>query len=218
MGRAKALAVAALFAVSGCDTQPVPEPEDPYSEAAFRTWLSADDDRAAEYERFARFLADHGVADVVPAWQLARTDANYAARCGFEAFELPPEAKWPAIVPTLRLVHDEVLPVVGRVEVFASNRSAALNTCVRGAKGSRHLAFAAVDLIAPAYEDKRRLFSDLCAMHRRVGPRTAMGLGAYYDPEKPRPSRLGRFHLDASGYRTWGFDYTRSSSGCFKLG
>lgn len=140
--------------------------------------------------------------------QLLRTDANYAARCGVGAFELPPEDKWPAIVPTLRLVELEVVLVVGPVEVFASNRSAALNDCVNGASGSRHLAFAAVDLVAPGRTDKRALFADLCAMHARVGPDSRMGLGAYFDPSRPVASRHGRFHIDRSGFRTWGFGYT----------
>ena len=219
MGWIRVFALAAILVVSGCDrARDVLKPEEPYSEAAFRRWLAADAGRTAQYENLVRFLSNRGVGDVVPAWQLTRTDANYAARCGLGAFELPPETKWPAIVPTLRLVREEVIPAVGPVEVFASNRSDALNTCVHGANGSRHLAFAAVDLVAPGYEDKRALFSDLCAMHRRAGPRKSMGLGAYYDPAKPRPSRRGRFLIDASGYRTWGFDYTRKSSGCFKLG
>ena len=153
----------------------------------------------------------------MPAWQLFRTDANYAARCGIGAFEMPAEAKWSAIVPTLRLVEQEVIPVVGPVEVFASNRSATLNDCVNGAKASRHLAFAAVDLVAPERADLRRLFADLCAMHSRVGPRSGMGLGAYYDPARPIASRHGRFHIDASGYRTWGFGFTRASSYCVTM-
>ena len=158
------------------------------------------------------------MAEIVPPWQLLRTDANYAARCGLDAFEMPPEDKWPAIVPTLKLVRDEVIPAIGRVEVLASNRSDALNACVHGAKGSRHLAFAAVDLVAPERADKAALFVDLCAMHERVGARTAMGLGAYFDPAKPEPSRPGRFHIDASGFRTWGFSYTRASSACVLMG
>src|SRR5688500_13336415 len=128
MGKARVLLVAAVLTASGCDAATDgPVREHLYSKAAFNRWLTAAPSREAEYERFERFLADRGAADVVPAWQLLRTDANYAARCGIGAFELPPEAKWPAIVPTLHLVEQEVIPVVGPVEVFASNRSADLN-------------------------------------------------------------------------------------------
>ena len=207
-----------LVLLPGCDvvTDAV-QPGSRYSEASFDRWLAQDDSRKETFGRFEGFLADQGVSDVVPAWQLLRTDANYAAWCGFGAFEMPAEEKWPAIVPTLRLVRQEVIPVVGRVEVFASNRSAELNECVKGAKGSRHLAFAAVDLVAPDRTDNRKLFEDLCAMHRRVGARSRMGLGAYFDPAKPVASRHGRFHIDQSGFRTWGFDYHRASSYCVTM-
>jgi hypothetical protein len=145
---------------------------------------------------------------------LLRTDANYAARCNLDAFAMPPKDKWPAILPTLRVVRDEVIPVVGPVEVNAAWRSDELNECVNGASRSRHLAFSALDLIAPEREDKRAMFVDLCAMHAKVGARTKMGLGAYFDPSRPGRNKFGRFHIDASGYRTWGYDFTRKSSGC----
>ena len=119
---------------AGCDVAAdVVQSASRYSEASFDRWLAQDDGRKADFDRFEAFLADQGVADVVPAWQLLRTDANYAARCGFGAFEMPAEAKWPAIVPTLRLVGQEVIPVVGRVEVFSANRSDALNDMRQGA-------------------------------------------------------------------------------------
>ena len=115
MRKARVLVLAAVLAASGCDAATDgPLREHLYSEAAFNRWLAAAPGRAAEYERFERFLADRGVADVVPPWQLLRTDANYSVRCGIGAFEMPDEPKWPAIVPTLRLVEQEVAPVVGR--------------------------------------------------------------------------------------------------------
>lgn len=107
--------------------------------------------------------------------------------------------------------------MVGRVEVFSSDRSDALNACVKGASQSRHRAFAAVDLIAPEQTDKIAMFAGLCAMHSRVGARTGMGLGAYLDPARPHLNAVGRFHIDGSGFRTWGFDYKRASSGCLKI-
>ena len=44
-----------------------------------------------------------------------------------------------------------------------------------------------------------------------------MGLGAYFDPYKPRPSAQGRFHIDQAGFRTWGFSFTRASSYCVTM-
>jgi hypothetical protein len=211
----KLLALLVLALVSGCEGAPgARRADDAYSQASFERWLASDERHMAGYGRFEAFLAERGVAEVVPPWQLLRTDATQAARCGFGAFELPPEEKWPAIVPTLRLVEKEVIPVVGRVEVHSSNRSAELNDCIEGAKRSRHLAFAAVDLIAPERTDKPKMFADLCAMHRRAGAKSRMGLGAYFDPAKPATNKEGRFHIDQSGFRTWGSSYSAASSFC----
>lgn len=208
-------ALLVLALLGGCDVAAdLKRPEARDSEASFHRWLAQDVARRKAFDRFERFLTDRGVADVVPAWQLLRTDVRQAAKCGYGAFEIPAEEKWPAIVPTLRLVEQEVIPVVGRVEVFSSDRSDELNACVKGASQSRHRAFAAVDLVAPEQTDKIAMFADLCAMHRRVGARTGMGLGAYLDPAKPWLNRNGRFHIDQSGFRTWGFDYHRASSYC----
>src|SRR5688500_12268713 len=104
----------ALALLSGCDATGILPATDPYSEASFKRWLARDGARKETFGRFEEFLADQGVAGVVPAWQLLRTDAYQADRCGFGAFELPPETKWAAIVPTLRLVEQEVIPVVGQ--------------------------------------------------------------------------------------------------------
>jgi hypothetical protein len=211
-----ALLVCALL--PGCEVATGMLPSaDPYSEASFERWLAQDGDRQETFARFERFLSDQGVSGVVPDWQLLRTDASQAARCGFGAFAMPPEEKWPAIVPTLRLVEQEVIPVVGPVEVHSANRSDELNACIDGASRSRHLAFAAVDLVALERTGRVELFTDLCAMHRRVGARRGMGLGAYFDPATPHANRQGRSHIDQSGFRTWGSDYHRATSYCVTM-
>lgn len=200
---------------------PLSLPSNPSSKSAFEAWLSTDSDpdgsKADRFAEFESFLLENNVADVVPAWQLLRTDANYAERCNLPHFDIPPRGKWAAIVPTLRLVRDHVIPVVGRVEVNSSWRSEAVNACAKGAKGSRHLAFAAVDLIAPEQSDKRAMFETLCDMHWNEGAASGMGLGAYFDPAKPLSNIRGRFHIDASGFRSWGYDYSGTSSGCLLL-
>lgn len=37
-------------------------------------------------------------------------------------------------------------------------------------------------------------------------------------PDRPLENPDGRFHIDASGYRTWGFDYSSRTNPCPKLG
>jgi hypothetical protein len=192
---------------------------DPSSHEAFDVWLRADPARANTFIDLRGFLAKQGVAEVVPVWQLARIDHDYAARCGEAFFALPPREMWPNIVPALRLVRDEVVAVTGRVEVASSWRSPRNNACIGGASRSAHMEFRALDLVAPARTgDRRRLFADLCAMQRRSGRKSRMGLGAYYDPAKLFANLEGRFHIDAHGYRTWGFDYTGKSNPCPDLG
>lgn len=193
--------------------------EQSQSYSAFRQWLNADKTggRATEFHAFERFLVRHGVSDIVPAWQLMRAEADYAQRCNLSVFGIPPRADWPAILPALRAVKQHVIPLLGRVEVSSAWRSPALNQCANGAKGSRHLKFAALDLIAPQRTDKRKMFTDLCAMHARIGAKSRMGLGAYYDSNKPQANPTGRFHIDATGYRSWGFDYTSRSSFCSRI-
>lgn len=191
---------------------------DPASREAFEVWLREDSARRESFGELRAFLADHGVADVVSVWQLARVDGEYAARCDAGHFALPPRRQWSQIIPALRLVRDEVVPVTGALEVVSSWRSPAINACIGGASRSAHLDFKALDLVASRPgSDRRRLFADLCAMQRRAGPKSNMGLGAYFDPAKPLANPQGRFHIDAHGYRTWGFDYTGKSNPCPKL-
>lgn len=214
------LATAALASVG--DVERSPNETGPSSAGAFNRWLFSGDShhagwKATEYAAFQAMLEDEGVAGIVPTWQLWRVDAQYAARCGAAYFAMPPKEQWREIVPTLKLLRSDVIPVTGSLEVVSGWRSPAINTCVRGATRSRHLEFRALDLVACQRGDRRKLFADLCAMQRVVGRRTSMGLGAYFNPDDLAANTEGRFHIDASGYRTWGFDYTASTNPCPKL-
>jgi hypothetical protein len=213
-----ALAAASLAGVG--DMERAPNDTGPSSAGAFNRWLFADNPhnagwKAQDYAAFQRMLEDEGVAGVVPTWQLWRVDAQYAARCGTAFFAMPPKEQWREIVPALRLLRSKVIPVTGPLEVVSGWRSPAINTCIGGATRSAHLDFKALDLVAPSrVANRRRLFADLCAMQRKAGPGSQMGLGAYYRPDKPEANLEGRFHIDAHGYRTWGFDYTGKTNPC----
>lgn len=78
---------------------------------------------------------------------------------------------------------------------------------------SKHLQFEAVDLIAVSRPEAEQLFRELCAIHAALGPQSRFGLGAYFNPENAGNSG-GRFHVDASGFRSWGYSYKAGSSGC----
>lgn len=187
---------------------------DTSSRQTFELWLAADSKRAEDYADFKTLLGSRGVGDVVPPWQLWRVDAQHAVRCETEGFHIPPRTSWPAIVPALRLVRDEVVPAVGPVEVLSAWRSEAINSCVNGARRSKHLMFNALDLTAVEGTERTVLFRKLCKLQERVGQRRRMGFGAYFDPARPERNRVGRFHIDAEGFRTWGFDYTSKSNPC----
>lgn len=183
-----------------------------YSEEAFTAWLRADPANRAGFDEFSGFLGEQGVSGVVPDWQLLRSDVNPARKCKRPQFLLPPRGEWANIVPPLELLRDHVVPELGELEVLSSYRTPELNECVGGASRSKHLGFHALDLAAPEVSDKRDMFRRLCALQAALGSTSKMGLGAYFDPEKP--AGPGRFHVDAMGYRNWGSSYGRESSGC----
>ena len=185
-----------------------------FSHQAFTKWLAANPGEQREFAAFSAHLTQQGVSDAVPVWQLLRSDTKPHLLCRRPAFLLPPRENWANIVPVLRLVRDRIEPVVGQVEVVSSYRTLAFNGCVGGATQSRHLSFSAIDLIVPGQRDSRALFGKLCAIHTKIGSETQFGLGAYFDPLTARPNTVGRFHVDVSGFRSWGYSKHAASSGC----
>jgi Peptidase M15 len=214
------LATASMAGVG--DVQRSPNETGPSSAGAFNLWLFSapaehSAQRAHDYAALQGMLEENGVAGIVPTWQLWRVDAQYASRCGTAYFATPPVERWGEVIPTLKLLREKVIPVTGPLEVVSGWRSPAINTCVKGASRSQHLQFKALDLVANQRSDKRKLFKDLCDMQRAAGSKSALGLGAYFDPSDPARNTEGRFHIDASGYRTWGFDYTAKTNPCPEL-
>ena len=188
---------------------------DPSSQAAFAQWLAEDTARATQFAALEAFLTEHGVAEVVPAWQLARVEEAYAKRCNLDHWQLPPRELWPNVVPALQLVRDHVIPTVGAVEVQSSYRTPEINTCAGGAARSRHMRFQALDLLAvDRPDDHAQFYGTLCAMQSRAGQGSAMGLGAYFDGSDPFYNPNARFHIDGAGFRSWGRSYTAATSPC----
>lgn len=185
----------------------------PYSREAFDEWLIADPSRQADFEGLVHHLASNDVGNVVPIWQLTRTDSNRAKTCVRPEFLLPPREDWDRIVPVLALVRDEIQPEIGELVVVSSYRTQDFNSCIGGASKSQHLKFAALDLIAATPSSNTELFGKLCAIQKRLGSASKFGLGAYFDPAQPNTA-TGRFHVDVSGYRSWGYSKGAESSGC----
>lgn len=169
----------------------------------FASWRAgkAKDEIAAIEAYFAR----EGVADVLPLGDILRSDARWRRCASAQPFAVPPRSMWPALVPTLRYIRDEVVPAVGPVRVVSGYRDQAANSCFKGAKASKHLAFAALDLMPTNGLDRAALIAKLCPLHARTGTAKRVGLGIY---------AATRFHIDTAGFRRWGADYHGASSPC----
>jgi hypothetical protein len=185
--------------------------------AAFEQWLAQSPDNRREFAQFEAYLAGQGVDGVVPGWQLTRSDSGISAHCAGGPFVVPPRELWENAVPVLGFVRDKVIPRVGAVEVVSAWRSPRANRCSNGASRSQHLTFAGIDFVTRDKLDNRRLFVSLCGLQDDLGPASEFGLGAYFEPEKPAKNRKGRFHIDLSGFRSWGFGYGAATSGCRAL-
>jgi Peptidase M15 len=182
--------------------------------AAFERWLAEEPQHRADFAEFEAYLASKSVADVVPVWQLTRSDSGLAATCAGGPFAVPPQNLWDNALPVLRFVREKVVPQIGPVEAVSAWRSPRANRCSNGASRSKHLSFSGIDFVAERPIENRELFARLCALQAKLGPASHFGLGAYFDPAKPQVNRKGRFHIDVAGFRSWGFGYRGESSGC----
>ncbi len=184
---------------------------------AFSGWLSEEPERAAIFADFQRYLASQNVAGIVPDADLLITDGQYRSiKCPVSIYAMPPRAAWPHIAATLALVRDKVIPAIGPVRIVSGYRPSEFNRCIKGAKQSAHMGKGAYDMVARDQKlPKAVLYTKLCAAWQQ-SPESSFGLGAYYDVNDPDRSK-GRFHIDASGYRSWGFGYKGSSSPCRQL-
>lgn len=204
---------AAMLSISGAEAPPAPSTGNDY--AAFSAWLAADPGRSADYAAFHRFLDEQAVDDVVPAWMLLRTDDGNREDCRIARFAMPPRSLWPNVVPALRIARTHAVPAVGPLAVASAWRSPEVNRCAGGASQSRHLRFSAVDFI-PARQpaNVESVLRAVCARWRRAGASSGWGLVAYIDRAHPQWNPDARFHIDGTGYRTWGYSFRRDSSGC----
>lgn len=178
----------------------VSAPRDDELFAAWRAGAASADVAAIE-----AYLMREGVGDIVPLADILRSDARWRTCAKAQPFAVPPRALWPAMVPTLRYVRDHVVPAVGPVRVVSGYRDPVANVCFKGAKASRHLRFAALDLMPVRPLKRDELIAILCPLHARTGASDRVGLGVY---------KVTRFHIDTAGYRRWGADYSGASSPC----
>jgi hypothetical protein len=181
------------------------EQREDHDVARFAKWKQAGTN-AAKAKALQTYLNREGVGNVIPLRQLLRSDTKWRL-CGVEPFAVPPQEIWPHIVPTLKLIRNEVKPLVGPVEALSVFRTTQVNRCIRGASRSFHLRFHALDMKPATSVTRQQLINKLCRLHREKGKQLNMGLGIY---------KGTRFHIDTAGYRGWGHDYRGATFPCSK--
>ena len=174
--------------------------DDDRDEVLYRQWLPA---HGAEVAAFESFLVQQQVDGVVPTYQLLRS-ASMWRECKASPFQVPPAAEWPLARDVLLLLQQLRRDgVLGPFAVVSAYRDEALNRCAHGSRHSSHMRFA-VDIVPLAPTDDQKL----CGFWRAQGRTWNMGLSRY-------PS--GRIHVDRTGWRSWGEDYTLRTSYCRQL-
>ncbi len=165
-------------------------------EPGYRSWYLALPARQVQVKMFNDYLAQAGVAGVVPTWQLFRTATSWQS-CGAQPFEVPPSEEWPHIVNTLRYIRDYVVPDLGPVEPVSTYRNPSLNVCAGGAPESAHKHYSAVDMVPLRPITREAMMQALCGDHSQHGAAYNAGLGFY---------AFMRFHVDSQKFRRWNMD------------
>lgn len=135
-------------------------------------------------------------------------------QCTPYQFAIAPRHQWENIVQPLQLIERlQALGIIHRYKIGSVYRGAKANQCSRGATGSKHLSKHAVDfqLISTTSQNSNQpdtaVLQKICQFWKQEGQALNMGLGTY---------QHNKFHIDMSGYRTWGQDYKSASSLCLK--
>ncbi len=139
------------------------------------------------------FLKRHGVQDVIPLNQILKQGTDWKSKQQPQ-YAIPDRTLWPKMVRTLKLMQRFIIPSVGPVEVVSGFRTQKYNLLAGGARRSKHLEFAALDVIPRSSTDREALHKTLLALWRLHGKNLEMGLGLYGS---------NRFHIDTGGHRIW---------------
>ena len=162
------------------------------TQASLKRFLREDDNRRA-YTELAQFLDEAGVADTTAPENLLRQGSDWLD-IDEPPFAIPPRDYWNNILPTLKLIRDELVPIIGPVDIVSAFRTERYNRKAGGSGKSKHKTFCGLDLVPVSNISRPELIEELRNLQARLGPESHMGLGIY--------SGL-RFHIDTCGYRHW---------------
>ncbi len=160
--------------------------------AEYKTFISNAKTKS-EVAAFHRLLVKNNLANVVDFTQLLRQGTDWK-KISLPAYALPPRKFWPRILRTLRVLKKEIIPVLGALEVLSGFRTARYNRLAKGARSSKHLVFAALDIKPKNRITRPELHRRLLKIWRAKGRRYQLGLGLYSGT---------RFHVDTARYRKW---------------
>ncbi|MCK7597851.1 DUF4381 family protein [Microbulbifer sp. CAU 1566] len=146
-----------------------------------------------EFGQLARFLKEAGVAGTTEPENLLRQGSDWLD-LKEPPFAIPPQAVWANMVPTLKLIRDELEPTIGPVDIVSAFRTDQYNRKAGGSSKSKHKTFCGVDLVPRSNISRKELVEELRNLHARLGPDSHMGLGIYSGV---------RFHVDTCGFRRW---------------
>jgi len=167
--------------------------------ASFDVWKERN---TTDVLKFEAYLESLKLNKVVELHQLLRSASSWKS-CKSEPYAIPPEEQWKSVNFVLRLLKELTdKKILGPFVIHSAYRGPPLNKCAGGAPRSAHVRSFAVDFLQTSAEDPT---AKLCNFWRKHGRAWNMGFSRY-------PS--GRFHIDTSGYRTWGADHTARSSVC----
>jgi hypothetical protein len=178
---------------------------------SYQHWLS-EPIHQDQVMRYQAFLKKHHVDNVVPEFELLQTARDWQ-NCHASEYEIPPQALWNNIIPSLNILKALVdANVIDDFTVTSVYRNSALNHCAGGAGASRHVSNAALDFRIgteqPTPEEQltiQQTKKRLCQFWLKNGAALNMGLGVYAS---------GQIHIDSVGYRTWGPSHRHTSSPC----
>lgn len=137
-------------------------------------------------------LAEYGI--IYPVEQLLRQGTDWQD-LELPPFALPPDTMYADIIPTLKVLQNQIVPLIGPVEIVSAYRSPEYNVPAGGATHSRHLYFDAVDVVPLTQIPERVLKKRLRQFWYEHGEEYHLGLGLY---------DYRRFHVDTWRYRNWG--------------
>jgi len=105
---------------------------------------------------------------------------------------LPPRDQWPHMKKTLQLLNTLQSITQAKLNIVSAYRTSQANRISKGAKGSKHLDFYALDIVPSKDFNKIRAF--LKHYWWQKGSIKKLGLGYY---------RNNRFHIDTYRHRRW---------------